>query len=379
MKCLKFLPLSIIFLNSCSGPDESLPLVSIASPSVGQQVSGTAQVQINASDDSGITKVSLFVRGKGAAGPGISVGSATAEPYVIAWYTPNVPNAADVEIYAVAEDGSGNRATSDPVALKTANANTPTLSYLVAYTLPQRVAAASASGSGFVRVPFVSNVSEIVAPPSSGRVDMGSTTSTPPKPISAQAEPPRDYVLEWAWQPVTSAAGYLVWQSDIDLVGPFQKQIEQLATTGTQKYSRKIVGAKVGDRHWGAVTSVINTTESGYSNADDAVFVQSQNLISPDDGAIVASGNPILAWEANPGAQGYLWFISKKPQATATATDWVCTNSPSSTDLLSVSYPARCPVLATGAYYWWTVGVSFNTQNITDGLSFSDTRSFVIP
>ncbi len=64
-------------------------------------MSGTAQVQINASDDSGITKVSLFVRGKGAAGPGISVGSATSEPYVIGWYTPNVPNAADVEIYAV--------------------------------------------------------------------------------------------------------------------------------------------------------------------------------------------------------------------------------------------------------------------------------------
>jgi hypothetical protein len=74
-----------------------------------------------------------------------------------------------------------------------------------------------------------------------------------------------------------------------------------------------------------------------------------------------------------------LWFVSRKPQESATPADWVCTNSPNSTAELSVNYPSRCPTLAHGTYYWWVAGISFNQQGIADAFSFSDSRRLVVP
>lgn len=74
---------SLLLLAACSTPDSTAPSVSISSPAVGQTVSGTVQVQLNAKDDSGIAKVSLYARGKGTSGEGVFVGSATSEPFVV--------------------------------------------------------------------------------------------------------------------------------------------------------------------------------------------------------------------------------------------------------------------------------------------------------
>lgn len=48
------LTLLLLLITACSEPDPSPPTVSIASPAVGQPVSGTVQVQVTASDDSGV-------------------------------------------------------------------------------------------------------------------------------------------------------------------------------------------------------------------------------------------------------------------------------------------------------------------------------------
>lgn len=84
--------LTLLLLTACSEPDPSPPAVSIASPAVGQPVSGTVQVQVTASDDSGVSRVALYVRGRGSPGDGVFEGSAASEPF---WFAPAFANDAD--------------------------------------------------------------------------------------------------------------------------------------------------------------------------------------------------------------------------------------------------------------------------------------------
>lgn len=130
--------LTLLLLTACTSPDASLPAVSISAPSVGQRVSGTVQVQVAATDDSGIAKVTVYARAKGSKALGVPVSSATAEPLVVSWFTPASPNRAELELYAKAEDGSGNFNQSDPLWLQTNNLDSasPSFAYLVGYTLP---------------------------------------------------------------------------------------------------------------------------------------------------------------------------------------------------------------------------------------------------
>lgn len=50
------------------------------------------QVQVTASDDSGVSRVGLYVRGRGSSGDGVFVGSASPEPFVVSWFTPGFPD-----------------------------------------------------------------------------------------------------------------------------------------------------------------------------------------------------------------------------------------------------------------------------------------------
>jgi hypothetical protein len=252
------LPLLLLtLLPACSEPDPSPPAVSIASPAVGQPVSGTVQVQVTASDDSGITRVGLYVRGRGSPGDGVFVGSASSEPFVVSWFTPGFPNEAEVELVAEAEDATGNRRRSDPVWVRVANggASVPSLSYLVAYTLPRTTPSLAQASSGPALGPAARLPQPLaVRPPSPARPAQPRERAAV---TAAEPDPSRSYVLEWAWQPVSAAAGYRVWRSRADVAGPYTKVFDQLATGGTQKHSRVVAEAGPGARYWGSVTAVV--------------------------------------------------------------------------------------------------------------------------
>jgi hypothetical protein len=94
--------------------DNTDPTVSITSPTEGETVSGTIDVTADASDaTSGVTQVEFFVDGS-------SIGVDTSEPYAVSWDTTTVSNGSH-ELTAVATDGAGNTATSDPVTVTVQN------------------------------------------------------------------------------------------------------------------------------------------------------------------------------------------------------------------------------------------------------------------
>ncbi|WP_424951957.1 Ig-like domain-containing protein [Deinococcus sp.] len=74
-----------LLLAACQQTSSTPPSVSITSPAVGQPVSGTAQVQVSATSGNGVVKVTLYARSRGSSGPGLVVGSATTEPFVVSW------------------------------------------------------------------------------------------------------------------------------------------------------------------------------------------------------------------------------------------------------------------------------------------------------
>lgn len=98
--------------TTVSPPDTTPPTVSIASPT-GGTVSGTVTVSVNASDNVGVTQVSLMVNG------GVIASSNTA-PYSFAWNTTTVANGT-VSLTAKAYDAAGNSTVSAPVSVNVSN------------------------------------------------------------------------------------------------------------------------------------------------------------------------------------------------------------------------------------------------------------------
>lgn len=374
------LALGLGLLTACTSGPSTPPSVSLSSPAVGQTVSGTVSVQINAKADSGILKVGVYARGKGTSGDGVLVGSASSEPFVVSWFTPGFPNTADLELYARAESNNGSFSNSDPVAVKTSNSGAPTFSYLIGYTLPvQPSAAVQGQRSQVVgRLPGTSNPLEVRPPagwfksnPSSPRLSSSS--------LAPQAASARSFVLRYGWNAVPAASGYRVWQSSSDIAGPYSNAVNQLAVgSGIQEYTPTLQGSKPGDTYWGAVTAVVNGSEGGYSNASQTVLLPYQGTSAPAANSTV-SNKPTLSWSPTSGVQGYLWYVSAKTQSAATASDWLCTNYPNSTDQLTSAYPASCAALAPGSYYWWVAGVSFNAQGVVQAYTFSDPVQFSVP
>jgi hypothetical protein len=135
---------------------------------------------------------------------------------------------------------------------------------------------------------------------------------------------------------------------------------------------------------FGAVKAVIkNPTESGFSNADGAVFPRALEGVLPADGATVADGRPVLTWTAlngigNPSEIGYLYFLyDKNPWDPSAKLIWG--NSPKATGDLATTYPSSLPALKTGTYYWWVSGVSFDALKKADSFSFTAPRKIVVP
>ena len=370
-------------LTACGGGDDSAPpIVSIISPAAGSPVSGTATVQVSAADDVGVSRVKLFVKGQGSEGDGVQVGSTTqGPPYVISWYTPGQPNFASLDLVAVAEDSGSNESPSDPVEVRVQNGGVPSLQLLTAFTLPpDTTVGAQKVGLAEARVPssLLATPAEVVLPPDD--IDLANVA------LHASLEPQqidnRDTILEWQWEPYTSGAdGYGVYLADKNLAGPYalQGRFSATAGTGAQKHSRPIE-ARAGDQYFGTVTAVTNSasSETGFSNADSATFLPPQSSTAPTNDTTVSNGRPTLTWTGTPGAAGYLYYLyDKNPWEDGATLLWG--NFPKSTSALNVAYPSDREPLASGTYYWWVAGISFDVNGKADAFTFSEPKRLVVP
>src|SRR6185503_15236919 len=82
-----------------STSDTTPPTISIISPTNGAQVGGTVQVQVNASDNVGVSKVDLYVDGAITA-------TSTSAPFMTSWKTPGKPGPHTLQTKAY--DAAGN-------------------------------------------------------------------------------------------------------------------------------------------------------------------------------------------------------------------------------------------------------------------------------
>jgi len=382
----------VLLLSACTSPDSTPPQVEIKSPAAGASLSGTVGVQVQASDESGIDKVVVYARGKGSTAQGKELGSSSIGSnglYLASFAAGSLPNLAELELLAQAIDKTGKSATSAPVAVKTNNAGAPTLSYLVAYTLPPRPAGLGVQAVQSL-LPASVVLDGVLAPDPSALRAPPSFAAKEAYPLHAgeaksgggiypQAELTRTTALEWGWPPVPGADGYGVYLSQ-DVAGPYQLQVRQAASaSGGQRYSRNFT-ASPGDKYYGVVTVLSSggSQEGILSNADDSAFLRAQDSNTPADGQALTDGQPTLTWTSNPDAVGYLYYIFDKNPWDATA-KILWTNFPQSTDKLSAAYPSSQPALPGGSYYWWVAAVSFNSQGQADGFSFSDPKKFTVP
>jgi Bacterial Ig domain len=385
----------LLLLTACPKPDDAIkPSVAILQPSNNATLNNAVNVQVDAQDaESGIAKVSVFVRGRGSRQRGVLVGTAVSKPYLVSWQ-PNaalgVPNDTELELIAVAKDRAGNEETSSPVQVKTQNPGAPRLGLLTAFTYPSSVRTTNASKS------LALNTTEIKPPlESAPRMNESSILSSARTLDVAN----RVFSLEWEWFPVSGAAGYCVYRSDADVAGEYQHLgVCQLASAGAAKerFSADVPNAIPGAPLWGAVTTRSSgNVESGKSNADSATFLPPQDSATPADGSSVTDGKPIFTWtpiQIPPSAAtgpngetlelGYLYYVFDRDPTQAGAVI-VGTNFPNAISATSSQWvdfdKQPLPALPSGSYHWWVVGVLFDADGRADALSFSDPKRFVVP
>lgn len=372
-----------LVLTSCGKNEGVAPRISVTSPASGAPVSGTVSVQFSAADDARLSKISLYVRSPGTTDRGTLVGSATSAPFVISFYTPKFPNGSLLELVPIAQDAAGNVNQGDPIEVKVQNAGSPALSYLAGFNLPPdtrtgvMATGVGTSGIGGPLLPIL--YPEQVRPPQTTK---GPRETLNPSGPGTLAVTDRTFAIEWGWPTVPGADGYGIYLSTTDASGPYVNQRYQAAGTGgNQKFSRTLVSAEQDQPLYGAVTTRTqgNTVESGLSNADEARFMTAeQQVASPIEAQVVADGRPILTWNSNSQAGGYLYYVLDKTPFDPSA-KIVWTNAPQSTDKLSAAYPANLPALKAGTYFWWVGGVSFDSRGQADAFSFSAPRTFVVP
>jgi len=122
-------------------PDTTAPTVQITSPANGATVSGTVAVQVTASDNKGVTSVSLFINGAPA-------GTVTTAPYSFNWDSKQVSNGT-VVLEARASDAAGNT-SSHQVSVSVNNVAPDTTAPTVQITSPAN--GATVSGTVAVQV-----------------------------------------------------------------------------------------------------------------------------------------------------------------------------------------------------------------------------------
>ena len=139
-------------INSPSGPsiDTQAPSVAITAPLGSSTVNGVVPVNVNASDNVGVTKVELRVNGS-------LVATDTTTPFAFSWDTTKVANGT-ANLVVRAFDAAGNAANSSTVAVNVANTTAPvvadTTPPVVTFVSPQTT---SVSGNLTVSVSATDN------------------------------------------------------------------------------------------------------------------------------------------------------------------------------------------------------------------------------
>ncbi len=129
-------------------PDTTAPTVAMTAPLAGATVSGTAVVDVTASDDVGVVKVDLYV-------DGVFFVSDTASPYSFAWDTSTLPNGSHT-LQAVASDAASNSASTAPISVTVSNTPPDTTPPVVSIGAP--AAGATVSGTTTVSATASDNV-----------------------------------------------------------------------------------------------------------------------------------------------------------------------------------------------------------------------------
>ncbi len=211
MKHKLWLLLLLLLLPACTTPDLGNNALAITSPASGTAVSGTVAVQIGTASPDAVSRIDLYVKGQGSTNKGILVGSSVNTPHVISWNTLGQPNATNLDLVAIAVDTEGKETPSQPLNVRTQNSGTPSLQYLVGYTLAPKV---SASQLGLVSGVLLTKG---VLPPKDINLSQQEVSLQPAQ--SSQ----RNYLLEWQWQPFANAQGYCIYQNSQDMAGPYEQ------------------------------------------------------------------------------------------------------------------------------------------------------------
>ncbi|MDP2672114.1 MAG: S8 family serine peptidase [Candidatus Daviesbacteria bacterium] len=95
-------------------PDTTAPTVSITAPSSGSTVSGPVDINVDATDNVGVTKVDFYV-------DGVLLGSDISSPYVASWDSISLVNGSSHNISSKAYDLVGNVGTSSTVTVTVNN------------------------------------------------------------------------------------------------------------------------------------------------------------------------------------------------------------------------------------------------------------------
>ena len=127
--------------------DTTAPVVSIASPSAGAAVSGTATVSVSASDNVGVSKVELYVNN-------VLQATDSASPYSFSWNTAALSNGS-YSLSAKAYDAAGNVRQSAAVSVTVSNVITDTTAPSIRIISPSTV---RVTGTVYVAVSTSDNV-----------------------------------------------------------------------------------------------------------------------------------------------------------------------------------------------------------------------------
>jgi thermitase len=106
--------LALTTAPTTSTSDTTPPTVSVSAPLAGSTVSGLVPVNVSASDNVGVTKVTLSVNGALYA-------TSTNSPFGFSWDSTKLPNGS-ASLVAMAHDAAGNSASSSAVAFNVSNA-----------------------------------------------------------------------------------------------------------------------------------------------------------------------------------------------------------------------------------------------------------------
>jgi hypothetical protein len=117
-------------VNAASGApsDTQPPTVSFASPASGTALSGSATIQVSATDNVGVT--SIVVTANGA-----TIGSSTTAPYTFSWNTTTIANGS-YTLVATAKDAAGNSASASVVVTVSNSSDTTAPTVSITYPIP---------------------------------------------------------------------------------------------------------------------------------------------------------------------------------------------------------------------------------------------------